>query len=79
MILEKRVSVAKSVAWRYSLAESRVVYDDQGNCRLAVRSQAGRRARARTDLASALVLCLAEADRRGVPEAAGHGLRLVAV
>ena len=50
MILEKRVSVAKSVAWRYSLAESRVLYDDQGNCRLAVRSQAGRSARARTDL-----------------------------
>ena len=79
MILERKMSVSKSVAWRYSLAESRVVYDDQGSCRLAVRAQAGRRARARTDLASALVLCLAEADRRGVPEATGHRLRLVAV
>ena len=78
MILGRQVSVAKSVAWRYSLAESRVVYDDQGNCRLAVRSQAGRRARARTDLASALVLCLGEADRRGVPSERS-GLRLVAV
>ena len=78
MILGRQVVVKKSVAWRYSLAESRVLHDDQGNCRLAVRSQAGRRARARTDLASALVLCLAEADRRGVPSERS-GLRLVAV
>ena len=78
MLLEGRVRVPRQVAWRQAMAETRVVADE-GNVRLAVRAQAGRRARARTDLTSAMVMCLAEADRRGVPSERQHGLRLVAV
>ena len=77
LLLEQRVKVEKSVSWRQAMSETRVVRD-AGNVRLAVRGEAGRRARARTDLVSAMVLALAEADRRGIP-ASGARPRLVAV
>jgi len=63
VIDEGRLAVARAVAWRYALGESRIEYDS-GNMRLATKSSAGRRRRARTDLTSAMVLALAEGDRR---------------
>ena len=79
VIDEGRVAVARTVAWSHALGESRTEYDDS-NMRLATKTRAGRRRRARTDLVSALVLCLAEADRRWPGGVARHPrVRLVAV
>ena len=64
VVEEGRVSVAQTVAWPTALGEARVEYDDSRNMRLATGAAAGRRRRSRTDLVSALVLVLAEADRR---------------
>ena len=63
-ILEGRLKVRPSVAWRHALAESRVRSDDSGNMRLAVMVEAGRRRRARTDLVSAAVVAVGEGQRR---------------
>ena len=60
---DRRVVAPMSVAWSYSIGEARIVHDAD-NMRLAVGAEAGRRRRARTDLTSALVFALGEADRR---------------
>lgn len=64
LIWERRVAVERNVAWSHAIGGSRIEHWGGGNMRLAVGTAAGRKRRARTDLVSALVHCLAEADRR---------------
>ena len=63
-VLEERVKVRKSLLIRSSLSESRTVTDPGGSTKLAVGAQGGRRAAGRDDVSAAIILALAEADRR---------------
>lgn len=78
-VLERRVSAPESLLLRSAIGEARTVSDVAGNRKLAKRTEGGRRALARDDVAAAAILAVAEADRRGVPGVGGPGLRLVAV
>ena len=55
----------ESLLLRSALSEARTVSDVAGNRKLAERSGGGRRALARDDAAAAVILAVAEADRRG--------------
>ena len=63
-VLEERVKAPKSLLIRSSLAESRTITDPTGSTKLAVGAQGGRRAAGRDDVSAAIILALAEADRR---------------
>ena len=65
-VLEERVRALRSLLLRSAIFEARTVADTAGNRKLAKRTQGGRRALARDD-AAAVVLAVAEADRRGAP------------
>ncbi len=77
-VLERRVAPLRSLLIRSALAEARTVTDVSGNSKLAKGSEGKRRQRARDDAAAALILAVAEGDRRGIP-ADRPALRLVAV
>ena len=59
-----RVRPAVNLLLRSAMAEARVVIDPAGNAKMSKNSQGGRRLRARDDAASALILAVAEGDRR---------------
>ena len=63
-VLGGRVSVARSLLIRAAMAEARTARDPAGNEKLAKGSQAGRRQRARDDVAAAIILAVAEGSRR---------------
>ena len=62
-ILEGRVVPKKSLLFRSSMSEARVVTDPAGTAKLAKKTQGGRRADARDDLAAAAVLAVAQGSR----------------
>ena len=78
-VLRERVAAPRSLLLRSAIAEARTVTDVAGNSKLAKDTQGGRRKLARDDVAAAAILAVAEADRRGVPEAGRRAVRLVAV
>lgn len=78
-VMEARVAAGRSLLIRAAMAEARTVGDVAGNWKLAKGTQGGRRALARDDVAAAVILAVAEADRRGIPPEDGPALRLVAV
>jgi len=63
-VLDGRVSAPVSLLIRSALAEAVTVSDSAGNEKLAKESQGGRRARARDDVAAAMILAVAEGQRR---------------
>ena len=63
-LLEGRVHAPESLAMRAAFAEARVMTDPAGNEKLAKKSEAGRRARGRDDLANAIILAVAEGSRK---------------
>ena len=65
-ILEGRVTPKKSLLFRSAMSEARVVTDPAANAKLAKKTQGGRRADARDDLAAAAILAVAEGTRRAV-------------
>ena len=64
-VLEGRVKAPRSLLLRSAIGEARTVADVAGNRKLAKSTQGGRRALARDDAAAAVILAVAEADRRG--------------
>ena len=66
-VLEERVKAPRSLLLRSAIGEARTVADVAGNRKLAKRTQGGRRALARDDAAAAVILAVAEGDRRGKP------------
>ena len=77
---ERRVHVARNIAWPASIGESRLEVNPKDQMSLATGTQSKRRRRARTDLTSAMVVALAEADRRWPGGAVRRGpVRLVRV
>ena len=77
-VLEGRVQTQPSLLVRSAMSEARTVGDVGGNEKLAKGSEGTRRKLARDDVASAAIMAVAEADRRGIPEDR-PALRLVAV
>ena len=77
-VLREWVAAPRSLLIRSALSEARTVTDIAGTPKLAKSTQGGRRGLARDDVAAAMILAIAEADRRGVP-GAGRGVRLVAI
>ena len=73
-----KVAAPRSKLIRAAMAEARTITDVAGNTKLAKKSEGGRRLRARDDVAAAVILAVAEADRRGPPRE-GPAVRLVAV
>ena len=63
-ILEGRVTPKKSLLFRSAMSEARVITDPAANAKLAKKTQGGRRADARDDLAAAAILAVAEGTRR---------------
>ena len=63
-ILGGRVTPKKSLIFRSAMSEARVVTDPAANAKLAKKTQGGRRADARDDLAAASILAVAEGTRR---------------
>ncbi len=63
-LLEGHVHAPQSLAMRAAFAEARVMTDPAGNEKLAKKSEAGRRARGRDDLANAIIMAVAEGSRR---------------
>ena len=63
-ILANRVAVPRSLAMRAAMAEARTVADPAGNEKLAKGSEGKRRQRGRDDLAAAMILAVAEGERR---------------
>lgn len=66
-VLAGKVSAPRSLLIRNALAEARTARDPAGNEKLAKGSQAGRRQRARDDVAAAVILAVAEGSRRYRP------------
>ena len=77
-VAQGRVRAPRSLLIRAALSEARTVSDVAANVKLAKGSEGGRRKLGRDDVAAAAILAIAEADRRGIPEAR-RGVRLVAV
>ena len=77
-VLAGRVRAARSLLIRAAMSEARTASDPGGNEKLAKGTEGGRRKRARDDVAAAIILAVAEADRRGVPQDR-PAVRLVAV
>ena len=76
-VLQRRLRVAPSLAFRSALAEARTMPDAQGRLKLAVRTQGSRRDKARDDLAAALVIAVAVGDRhREYLERKGGGVQV---
>ena len=69
------IHAPESLIIRAALREARTVTDPAGNSKLAVRGEGGRRSRARDDVAAALILAVAEGDRRGAAPRAGFRYR----
>ena len=63
-VLRKKVHVRPSLLFRQALAEARVISDNKGNEKLAIKTQGGRRYRGRDDVAAAAVLAVAEGLRQ---------------
>ena len=63
-VLDGRVSAPVSLLIRSALAEAVTVADASGNEKLAKQSEGGRRVRARDDVAAAMILAVAEGQRR---------------
>ena len=66
-VAQGRVRAPRSLLIRAALSEARTVTDVAGNAKLAKATEGGRRKLARDDTASAAIMAVAEADRRGVP------------
>ncbi|MYA44635.1 MAG: hypothetical protein F4087_12225 [Gemmatimonadetes bacterium] len=65
-VAQGRIRAPRSLLIRAALSEARVATDVAGNAKLAKGTEAGRRKLARDDVASAAIMAVAEADRRGV-------------
>ena len=65
-VLESKVAAPESLAMRAAFAEARTLADSAGNEKLAKASEGGRRQRGRDDLAAAVILAIAEGQRRAV-------------
>ena len=65
-VLESKVAAPESLAMRAALGEARTLADPAGNEKLAKLSEGGRRQRGRDDLAAAIILAIAEGQRRAV-------------
>ena len=63
-ILDKKLSVDKSIMWRSSIGGAVVVTDTQGNQKLARNIEGGRRLNHKDDLVAAALLAVAEGYRR---------------
>ena len=62
--LDGKVRPTRSLLMRSAVSEARVTADAAANWKLAKNSAGGRRMRARDDAAAALILAVAEGDRR---------------
>ena len=65
-VTRRQVKALPSLLIRAALAEARVIGDVKGNVKLAIRTQAGRRAKSRDDVAAAMILAVAEGRRLSV-------------
>ena len=74
---DKKIAVKKSLAFRASMTEARLVTDLARNQKLAKGSEAGRRQGGRDDLAAAMILAIAEGSR--MDERPAPRLRYVSV
>ena len=63
-VLRREVRALPSLLLRSALREARVATDPAGNCKLAKKTEGGRRATARDDTAAAAILAVAEGARR---------------
>ena len=72
-ILEGKVTPKKSLLFRSSMGEARVVTDPAANSKLAKKTQGGRRSDARDDLAAAAILAVAEGTRRAATMRSSRG------
>ena len=76
-LLEGRVHAPQSLAMRAAFSEARVMTDPAANEKLAKKTEAGRRARGRDDLANAILMAVAEGSRRRKKPSSGkmyHGM-----
>lgn len=79
--LEGRVRPVQSLLMRSALAEARAVGDASGNWRLAKKSEAGRRQRAKDDVLAGAIIAVGTAERlyKGPREAIRADLRAVSM
>ena len=73
--LAGRMRPAESLLLASALSEARTISDPAGNMKVSKNSEGGRRGRARDDAASALVLAVAEGQRRAAGQDAANDER----
>ena len=63
--IDQRIAVASTLLVRSAMSEARVVSDAAANHKLAKSTEGGRRAKARDDVAAAIILAVAHGERGG--------------